>query len=143
MAVPPIAPFGMHHLAIQCRDLPRMVRFYERVLRLQVARRWPSERPEDRGADRSVWLRLGTGVLALEACSGEPTPPEWQSDQAGFHLLALEIAWQNRAVWLGHLALHQVEVVHQSPWTIYVRDPEGNRVGLSHFPYDAAGQPLV
>lgn len=139
MAVPPISPFGVHHLAIQCRDLPTMVRFYERVLRLRVERRWPSDRPEDRGGDRSVWLRLGTSVLALEGCTGEPEPPPWQSDTPGLHLLAVEIHWANREIWRAHLAHCGVEVVHESPWTIYVRDPEGNRVGLSHFPYDAQG----
>jgi hypothetical protein len=38
------------------------------------------------------------------------------------------------------LAHHGVDVVYESPWTIYVRDPEGNRIGLSHFPFDVNGQ---
>ena len=137
MAVPPIAPFGVHHLVLQCRDLPAMVAFYERALRLKIERRWPASEP---GVDRSVWLRAGTTVLALEQCAGQPEPPPWQSDRAGLHLLALEIPWQNRAVWLEHLAHCGVEVVFQSAWTIYVRDPEGNRVGLSHFPFSQAGE---
>lgn len=137
MAVPPIAPFGVHHLAIQCRDLPVMVRFYERILRLRVERRWPTD---DGRGDRAVWVRMGTGVIALEACEGSPNPPPWQSVEPGLHLLALEIHWGNREIWLGHLAQCGVEVVYQSPWTIYVRDPEGNRIGLSHFPFDASGQ---
>ena len=139
MTVPPIAPFGLHHLAIQCGDLPTMVRFYERVLRLRVERRWPSDRPVDRGGDRSVWLRLGTGVLALERCDGGPQAAPWQSSEPGFHLLALEIHWQNRAVWREHLQACGVEIVFESAWTLYVRDPEGNRVGLSHFPFDVDG----
>jgi glyoxylase I family protein len=140
MAVPPITPFGVHHIAIQCQDLTTMVRFYERVLRLRIERRWQSERAEDGGGDRSVWLRLGTGVLALERCDGEPEAPPWQSEKPGLHLLAVEIAWQNRAVWLAHLEHCGVEVVYESAWTIYVRDPEGNRVGLSHFPFTAEGE---
>jgi len=140
MAVPPITPFGVHHLAIQCRDLTSMVRFYQRVLRLPVERRWPSARPEDQGGDRSVWLRGGTSVIALERVDGEPAHPTWQSEQAGLHLLALEIAWQNRGIWLAHLAHCGVEVVFESAWTIYVRDPEGNRIGLSHFPFTAEGE---
>ena len=140
MAVPPISPFGVHHLAIQCRDLPAMVRFYERVLRLRVERRWPSDRPDDEGGDRSVWLRTGTSVLALERCDGEASAPPWQSPAPGLHLLALEISWQNRDTWLGHLKHCGVDVVFQSAWTLYLRDPEGNRVGLSHFPFTATGE---
>ncbi|MBM4344773.1 MAG: VOC family protein [Deltaproteobacteria bacterium] len=136
MAVPPIAPFGVHHLAIQCRDLSAMARFYERVLRLRVDRRWPAA---DGLGDRSVWLRLGGSVLALEACAGNPDPPPWQDSRPGLHLLAVEIHWQNRQIWMEHLRHCGVDVVHQSPWTLYVRDPEGNRVGLSHFPFDLQG----
>lgn len=137
MAIPAIAPFAIHHLAIQCHDLARMARFYEKVLRLRVERRWPAE---DGRTDRAVWLRLGASVLALETCAGEPVPPEWRSAQPGLHLLALEIPWANRAIWLAHLAHNGVEVAYESPWTIYIRDPEGNRLGLSHFPFDASGQ---
>jgi hypothetical protein len=87
-----------------------------------------------------VWLQLGMGVVALEACEGEPQPPPWRSPQPGLHLLAVEIAWQNRAVWLGHLQHCGIAVEFESPWTIYIRDPEGNRIGLSHFPFDGSGQ---
>lgn len=140
MAVPPISPFGVHHLAIQCRDLPVMVRFYERVLRLKIERRWPSsDHTDEAGGDRSVWLRSGTSVLALERCEGEAPVPAWQSATPGLHLLALEISWQNRDTWLGHLKHCGVEVVFESAWTIYLRDPEGNRIGLSHFPFTAEG----
>lgn len=136
MAVPPIAPFGVHHLAIQCANLPATVRFYEKVLRLRTERRWPQ--PDGTG-DRSVWLRMGNSVLALEACSGQRAAPEWQDAAPGLHLLAFEIHWDNRDIWLAHLQHHGVAVVHESPWTVYVRDPEGNRVGLSHFPFDRNG----
>ena len=29
-----------------------------------------------------------------------------------------------------------VDVVHRTRWSLYVRDPEGNRIGLSHFPHE-------
>jgi catechol 2,3-dioxygenase-like lactoylglutathione lyase family enzyme len=139
MAVPPIAPFGVHHVAVQCRDLAAMVRFYERVLRLRIERRWPRDPALPHGPDRSVWLRTGTTVVALEACDGMPQPPPWRSDAPGLHLLAFEIPWQNRAVWRDHLRHCGVALVFESPWTLYVCDPEGNRIGLSHFPYGEDG----
>ncbi len=140
MAVPPISPFGIHHLAIQCFDLPAMARFYERVLRCKVERRWPSEHPEDHLADRSVWLKAGSSVIALERCDLQSDGLPWQNPQPGLHLLALEIPWQNRDVWIKHLHHCEVEIVFESAWTIYLRDPEGNRIGLSHFPFTADGQ---
>jgi len=26
--------------------------------------------------------------------------------------------------------------VHRTRWTLYLRDPEGNRIGLSHYPHE-------
>jgi hypothetical protein len=40
-------------------------------------------------------------------------------------------------VWEERLHAGGVEVVHRTRWTLYVRDPEGNRVGLSHHPEPA------
>lgn len=133
MAVPPIAPSGIHHLAIQCHDLLAMARFYQRVLRLPLVRRWPHEDPTQ-GGDRAVWLGLGQSVIALERASQLPTMEPWQSPAPGMFVLALQIFPWNRQLWREHLALYEVPIVHESTWTLYLRDPEGNRIGLSHFP---------
>jgi catechol 2,3-dioxygenase-like lactoylglutathione lyase family enzyme len=124
-----------HHLAIQCVDLAAQERFYREVLGLPVLRRWPREE----GGDRSVWLGVGGGFLALErAEEAAAAPTEWRDDRAGLHLLALGIPAGERAAWEDRLATLAVPVVHRTRWTIYVRDPEGNRIGLSHHPEDPA-----
>ena len=125
-------PLSLHHLAIQCADLGACERFYREVLGLEVLRRWPREG----GGDRSVWLAVGDGFLALERAD-EPAPDlPWRDGRAGLHLVALRIAPGERHRWESRLAELGVPVVHRTRWTIYVRDPEGNRVGLSHHPYD-------
>jgi len=127
---------GVHHVAIQCADLARCEAFYRDVLGLQVLRRWP----DGAGGERSVWLALGEGgaFLALErAGPGEPPGDRpFQDGRAGLHLVALRIARAARERWEARLAAAGVEVVHRTRWTLYVRDPEGNRVGLSHHPED-------
>jgi glyoxylase I family protein len=121
---------SFHHLAVQCADLGRCERFYREVLGLEVLRRWP--RPE--GGDRSVWLAVGEGFLALERADGEPDPGPWRDGRAGPHLVALRIPRAERDGWEARLVERGVEVVHRTRWTLYLRDPEGNRVGLSHYP---------
>jgi catechol 2,3-dioxygenase-like lactoylglutathione lyase family enzyme len=127
--VPPV-----HHVAIQCADLHRCEAFYRQVLGLEELRRWP--RPE--GGDRSVWLSLGGGAfLALERAEEPPAALPWRDGRPGLHLLALRIGAGERAAWEARFAEAGVEVVHRTRWSIYVRDPEGNRIGLSHHPEDA------
>ena len=131
---PPGMVRGFHHLAIQCTELERCERFYREVLGLPVIQR--GQDPE--GRQRSVWLGLGDGAfLALERAGEPPTPRPWGDQQAGLHLVALRIGAGERAGWEARLASAGVEVVHRSRWTIYLRDPEGNRIGLSHHPEDA------
>jgi catechol 2,3-dioxygenase-like lactoylglutathione lyase family enzyme len=125
-------PLTFHHLALQCSDLEACERFYREVLGLEVLRRWP----RDEGGDRSVWLGLGEGFLALERASAPAEDTPWRDGRAGLHLVALRIAPSERAAWESRLAARGAPVVHRTRWTIYVRDPEGNRVGLSHHPHD-------
>jgi catechol 2,3-dioxygenase-like lactoylglutathione lyase family enzyme len=133
---------AFHHVAIQCVDLAACERFYREVLGLEVVRRWPGET----GGDRSVWLALGEGFLALER-AGERRAPNgsverpapFRDGKPGLHLLALRIAPSERAGWEARLAHLGVPVVHRTRWTLYCQDPEGNRIGLSHHPDDVEG----
>jgi glyoxylase I family protein len=133
--------FGVHHLAIQVRDLPTCERFYREVLGLSLLRRWPA----DQGAgDRSVWLNVGDGTgafLALESIaqhgSGEPSverAPPAGTDDAGLCFFALRIRRDQRPTWEQRLAAAAVTIFHRTAYTIYFHDPEGNRLGLSHYP---------
>ena len=128
---------GHHHLAIQVKDLPAAERFYREALSLRVLRRWAWE--DGRPGERSVWLSVGAGdeFLALESCDAERAPTPFRDPHGGLHLLALRIQAADRSGWEGKFSAQGVEIVHRTRWTLYVRDPEGNRIGLSHFPHEA------
>jgi glyoxylase I family protein len=128
-------PLAFHHVAVQCADLQRCEAFYREVLGLPVLKRWP----RDGGGDRSVWLSLGDGegaFLALERAEEPPERRPWKDGRAGLHLLSLRIAPSERGAWEDRLDAAGVRVVHRTRWTVYFHDPEGNRIGLSHYPHD-------
>jgi catechol 2,3-dioxygenase-like lactoylglutathione lyase family enzyme len=126
---------AFHHVAIQCADLDLCERFYRGVLGLPVLRRWP----RDGGGDRSVWLSVGPeGFLALERADDRPEVRPWRDGKPGLHLVALHIPASERAAWEARLEGAGVRVVHRTRWTVYFHDPEGNRVGLTHYPHDEA-----
>jgi glyoxylase I family protein len=127
---------SVSHVAIAVRDLPACEAFYTSVLRLPVQRRWP----RIEGGDRSVWLDLGGGAfLALERADSLPAGPRPPGTTEGYVLLALTIEVADRPGWESSLAAAGVPVVRRTPYTIYVEDPEGNRVGLSHWPEPSPG----
>ena len=89
--------------------------------------------------ERALWLTLGPteaegGFLALEACVGAPVAADFRDPTPGLFLLSLRIDAKSRVAWEERLRAADVPVVHRSDFTLYLRDPEGNRVGLSHWP---------
>jgi catechol-2,3-dioxygenase len=128
-------PSAVHHLAVQVRDLESAARFYTEVLGLAVLRRWPGE-----GQDRSVWIAAGESFLALERVTEEPEARPFRDARPGLHLLALTIPRAERAAWEARLKAAQVSIEHRTDYTLYFRDPEGNRVALSHYPEPASNQ---
>ncbi|MDX2009540.1 MAG: VOC family protein [Myxococcaceae bacterium] len=125
---------GFHHLALQVRDVERVGAFYRNVLGLVEVKRWT----RDDGSLRSLWLAVEgsdpfAGFLALEHLPGAAP----SSNGLGPSMVALRIAPDARARVVDELRGHGVPIEKQTGWTLYVRDPEGTLVGLSHHPFDA------
>lgn len=124
---------GFHHLALQAEDVEAVAAFYRTVLGLKERRRWL----RDDGTLRSIWLDVAeddaAGFLAIEHLPGAPRPPE---PVLGPTMIALRIEPAARAATLARLEALGVPLVKQTAWTLYVRDPEGTLVGLSHHPFD-------
>lgn len=121
---------SVHHLAVCTTDLAASERFYVDVLGLPVRRRWYRED----GTPRAIWLELGEGAfLALEEVDGGPARVD---ESEGWHCVALRITPSERSRWVEQLGAAGHPLVRESDFTIYVRDPGGALVGLSHFPDD-------
>ena len=54
----------------------------------------------------------------------------------GFSMVALKIEASKRAGLVQALKRLEVPIEKETSWTIYIRDPEGNLIGLSHHPED-------
>ena len=123
-------PTCLHHIAVKVADLVIAEAFYVSVLGLPVLRRWPLS---DGGGERSLWLDLGAGAfLAVERA--EETGSAKSEGAPGIHLVVVSIPRGERKAWVDRLAAAGHPVYRQSDYTLYVRDPEGNRIGLSHWP---------
>lgn len=130
----PAAPTAVHHLAVKVRDLDRAEAFYSGVLGLTITRRHDDER----GRPRSIWFALG-GATFLAVERAERGEPVRFDDAPGWHCIALAIPLEAREAWRARLEQKGFPVEHETAYTLYVRDPEGAVVALSHHPVSIAG----
>ena len=113
----------IHHLALRTHDVERLAGFYTDLLGLQEVR---SSRP------RSVWLGLADGaVLMVEARDeGEPAVPAGSLELFAFRVTAV----RKRAIRAAAKVRGCFDGETES--TVYLRDPDGRRVGASTHPLD-------
>ncbi len=111
----------IHHLAFRTLDLPRLEHFYATVLGLPCIRR---------SGARSVWLDAGGTLLMLEASS----PEEPSIARSTLELVCFELSPETAAAALARLERASIPIEARTECTVYFRDPDGRRVGLSSYP---------
>jgi len=131
-----ISPQGFHHVALFATDVERVAAFYREVLGLPELARY--HHPD--GRLRSIWVgvRAGgesaDGFLAIEAVDDSGG-----AVGRGFAMVALAIASEVRDQVRDALVARGLLIERETQFTLYVRDPEGNLVGLSHHPKGRPG----
>lgn len=111
----------LHHLAFRTHDVEALVAFLSELLGLPEVR---DSRP------RSVWLGLGDGaVLMVERSEpGEPLLPA-----GSLELVAFEVRPEEKAR-IREEALRRGCLDGETAHTVYLRAPDGRRIGLSTYP---------
>lgn len=129
----------LHHIALKVRDLERCEQFYSGVLGLRIMQRLV----ENDGTTRSVWFDLEGVILMLERCDGiagdEANRPSAGTTETGWYLLAVTITPGSRTTWRDILSRAGVQITGETAFSMYFRDPENNRLALSHYPEPESG----
>jgi len=120
-------PHALHHLAVGARDVSRIAAFYADMFALpEIARHL-----DDEGVLRSIWLDLGGSILMVERTTD---PARTCELGAGPFLLAFTVEVAERAPFEARLEALAFPIESRTAFTSYFRDPEGNRVAISHYP---------
>lgn len=115
----------IHHLALRTADVATLERFYSELFELAAMRR---------DGTRSVWLDAGGVILMLEArVEGEPSVPA-----SSLELVCFAISPAEAASVRARLDRRGVVVEARTKSTLYFRDPDGRRVGVSAYPAELA-----
>jgi glyoxylase I family protein len=127
-----VSSLGFHHVALHVHDVERVAAFYVELLGLREVDR--HFRPD--GALRSIWLSAASGGSVLDGFLA--VEKAWVKEpvaSTGFSMVAFRVDPQSRSALEARLAEKGIPIEKMTQWTIYVRDPEGHRVGLSHHPH--------
>ena len=124
----------LHHVALGAREVEEVAAFYRDLLGLREVRRNDAAD----GRLRSIWLDLGGALLMVERTARPPRHVVGVG--AGPFLVSLAVTEAELSDLEGVLAGAGFPVESRTAHTIYVRDPEGNRVGLSCYPVPQTSQ---
>ncbi len=126
---------GFHHVAVQVHDVARVAAFYVEMLKLPELQRFH----RDDGSLRSIWVGTSNqpGLAAQPFIAIEGIRPQTPEGALGYSMVALRIDPQQRRSIVEELSRRGLSIERETAWTMYVRDPEGNLVGLSHHPHAA------
>ena len=113
----------IHHLALRTHQFAYVLSFYQRVFRLEIVRENPG---------RSYWLELepGESVLMIEQASANEAP----YTPTSFEFLAFSMSPDERFAFREHLRREDVVLEDETEHTLYFRDPDGRRIGVSSYP---------
>ena len=114
----------VHHIALRTTCIDRLGRFYEEVVGLQ---------PVGGTAGYSRWYRLGSAVLMIEKRTDDEVPLA----SGSMEFLGLSATTTERGHLRDRLQLAGVLIEDETEYTTYFRDPDGRRLGVSHFDFSA------
>jgi glyoxylase I family protein len=117
----------LHHLALGAHDVELVATFYRDALGLPEVRR----HHDGSGHLRSIWLDLGSALLMVEQTDAPLV--EVERIGAGPFLIAVRVPREMHGDWEARLGAHGCHIESRTDHTSYTRDPEGNRVAISHY----------
>src|SRR3954470_18148409 len=113
----------LHPLALRTRDVASLVQFYREWFELPVLRDL---------SPHSVWLGLeGDAVLMVESASAEEPSIPLES----LELVAFRVSVEHRSALRARLVVER-RLEGETTHTLYFRDPDGRRVGVSSYAFD-------
>lgn len=118
---------NIHHIAVASLDPESLSVFYESVFG------WKRVKG---GNPESVWLDAQGSILMLEKSSipQRTISAAFLEKYPGYHLISWSIPLEERSYWIEKLTQLGIIIEMETDYTIYFTDPEGNRIGLSHYP---------
>lgn len=119
----------IHHIAFRCEDLDRTERFYRELFGLKPYRVTPAG---------SRWISLGENTVLMLEQRAEGEPP---LANGAMDFFALATDSSGLVEFAARCAKAGISIEHSTEFTVYVRDPDGRRVGASSYQFESEDCP--
>ena len=114
----------LHHLAFRCNDYQRVSLFYKNLFKLKEI---------FSQQEYSVWLKGSDDlVFMFEKAAPEEARPESNNHE----LICFYAKTNEKKAMIDELKSQNIEIESQTEKTIYFRDPENRKIGISDFNFD-------
>lgn len=118
----------LHHVALGTPEVEELAQFYRELFGLaENARQLDAQ-----GRLRSIWLDLGGALLMIERTDRPPRRVEGVG--RGPFLIAFRVARAERERLERELERRGHAIESRTVFSTYSRDPDGNRLAISHHP---------
>ncbi|HEX9620630.1 MAG TPA: VOC family protein [Polyangiaceae bacterium] len=121
----------LHHVAIGSADVSRLAAFYRDVFGLTESAR----HHDGAGGLRSIWLDADGTLVMIERSDAPARRVEGVG--TGPFLVAFAVSAAERERFERALVQRGQPIEARTEFTLYARDPDGNRVAVSHYPETA------
>lgn len=113
----------IHHIALRTDHVEVVAKFYQQNFGLHEHQRFLT----DQQTLRSIWLLSGSVIVMVE----QRAPDEPRVDPRSLEFVAFALTPDEFALWLARPEHPAIE--DRTANTLYFRDPDGRRVGVSKF----------
>jgi catechol 2,3-dioxygenase-like lactoylglutathione lyase family enzyme len=125
---PGSAALRLHHLALGTPDVEELAQFYRELFGLVENTRLL----DAQGRLRSIWLDLGGALLMIERTDRPPRRVDGIG--RGPFLIAFRVGRAERERLERELERRGHTIESRTTFSSYSRDPDGNRLAISHHP---------
>lgn len=117
------------HCVLYVRDMPTMIDFYEGVLGFRVADRGPLDRSNPSGPEVAFLSQVDSDHHQIAFADVRGDGPSTTLDHIAFRVDSLDdVKGMAERLRADGRATELAPVSHGNAWSIYFRDPEGNRI---------------
>jgi metallothiol transferase len=129
-----IKPRGIDHVAVNCKDLDRSLKFYTEIIGLEISKR------EHQKPGSEYFLDCGTALIGLIQGDPKGSAHPFQDGGTGANHFSFRVSTADFDRAVEELKAKNVPIhfskKREKSWSVYFSDPDGNKLEITAWPQE-------